>query len=160
MLVAPVKLELMGSNILRPSKISIDFDLIIEVVINKSLMAVRVSPVPTVYRYLDRIFYRAMAAVLHCKYGKVNEWNIGNYQWRNFSSVQIQNPLWKTMEWSQKDWGWGEGTILHWLRIKPVFFCTTHEELPCAKESHSSPLLRMKAMNLLALFLYSQDFVV
>ena len=48
MLVAPVKLELMGLNILRPSKISIDFDLIIEVVINKSLMAVRVSPVPTV----------------------------------------------------------------------------------------------------------------
>ena len=64
MLVAPVKLELMGSNILRPSKISIDFDLIIEVVINKSRMAVRVSPVPTVYLIFGAgILYRAMAAV-------------------------------------------------------------------------------------------------
>ena len=64
MLVAPVKLELMGSNILRPSKISIDFDLIIEAVINKSLMAVRVSPAPTVYLIFGAgILYRAMAAV-------------------------------------------------------------------------------------------------
>ena len=64
MLVAPVKLELMSSNILRPSKISIDFDLIIEAVINKSLMAVWVSPVPTVYLIVGAgIFYRGMAAV-------------------------------------------------------------------------------------------------